>query len=384
MINQQKLQEVLRAYKAQFATHFAKEKFKWEAVQHFQTHWDIEAPDFAGMFEQATKKAQNLLISANYFPRGVIIDFARKDAHAVRAMFRALFDERTDVIQRVTQFIATATTLQQQYFEPQKQSFQNINSVSTYLWLMYPDKYYIYKHSEYVIVANVLESPFKPKRGDYERNLAGGFQLYDAITSVLARDSELRTMLAQACTPTCYPDPQLRTLAVDVGYFMSTRVNEISTPVDVVTPDTPVVLPAAPVVTPIPFQFAIEKHLEDFIIRNWQHTIFGRDYNFYNDGDTDGQQYPTDTGPIDILAVSKDNKTLLVIELKKDRSSDATVGQILRYMSYIKETLAQPGQHVHGAIVSFAEDKSMRRAISMVPSVKYYRYQMHFDLVEQF
>ena len=54
-----------------------------------------------------------------------------------------------------------------------------------------------------------------------------------------------------------------------------------------------------------------------------------------------GQQYPTDTGYIDILAVSKDNKELLVIELKKGRASDVVVGQIQRYMGYILEEIAE-------------------------------------------
>ena len=53
-------------------------------------------------------------------------------------------------------------------------------------------------------------------------------------------------------------------------------------------------------------------------------------------------------------------------------------------MSFIKETLAQPGQEVYGAIIAFEEDKNIRRALSMIQNVKYYRYQLHFDLAEQF
>ena len=39
---------------------------------------------------------------------------------------------------------------------------QNVNSVSTYLWLRYPDKYYIYKYGEIRPVAVELESDFVP------------------------------------------------------------------------------------------------------------------------------------------------------------------------------------------------------------------------------
>ncbi|MBQ8829386.1 MAG: DUF91 domain-containing protein, partial [Burkholderiaceae bacterium] len=63
--------------------------------------------------------------------------------------------------------------------------------------------------------------------------------------------------------------------------------------------------------------FALEKHLEDFLVQNWSHTELGKHYDIYEDSEGQtGQQYPTDTGPMDILAVSKDKKTLLVVELK--------------------------------------------------------------------
>jgi len=64
--------------------------------------------------------------------------------------------------------------------------------------------------------------------------------------------------------------------------------------------------------------FALEKHLEEFLIANWGSTELGRDYDVYeDDGAIVGQQYPSDTGPIDILAISKDRNELLVVELKK-------------------------------------------------------------------
>ena len=80
-----------------------------------------------------------------------------------------------------------------------------------------------------------------------------------------------------------------------------------------------------------PVAFALEKHLEDFLVQNWNGTELSRDFDIYEeDGERVGQQFPTDTGPIDILAISKDRKALLVVELKKGRASDVVVGQLLR------------------------------------------------------
>ena len=129
--------------------------------------------------------------------------------------------------------------------------------------------------------------------------------------------------------------------------------------------------------------FRMEKHLEDFLVSNWGRTNFGLDYDLYTeDGTFAGQQYPTDTGPLDILAISKDRKTLLVIELKKSRASDAAVGQVLRYMSYIRDEVADNGQNVVGAIIALDDDQKLMRAVSMIPNVDFYRYSMSFSITK--
>jgi len=127
--------------------------------------------------------------------------------------------------------------------------------------------------------------------------------------------------------------------------------------------------------------FALERHLEDFLVQNWRSTELGRHYDiFEEDGDLVGQQYPSDTGPIDILAVSKDKKELLVIELKKGRVSDAVVGQIQRYMGYVMDELAEENQTVRGVIIAFEDDLKIRRALSAARNIDFYTYKITFKL----
>ena len=130
-----------------------------------------------------------------------------------------------------------------------------------------------------------------------------------------------------------------------------------------------------------PSVFALETHLEHFLVQNWKHTLLGKRYNiFEEEGELVGQQFPTDTGPIDILAVSKDKKTLLVIELKKGRASDRVVGQIQRYMGYVKEELAENGQDIKGVIIALDDDLRIRRALSVASNIEFYRYEISFNL----
>ena len=90
-----------------------------------------------------------------------------------------------------------------------------------------------------------------------------------------------------------------------------------------------------------PNVFALEKHLEEFLVENWDTTVLGQGYDIYAiNGEIVGQQFHSDTGPIDILAISKDRKELLAVELKKGRASDVAVGQVQRYMGYVLDELA--------------------------------------------
>ena len=129
--------------------------------------------------------------------------------------------------------------------------------------------------------------------------------------------------------------------------------------------------------------FALEKHLEDFLVQNWEQTELGQRYNIFKEnGELIGQQYPSDTGPIDILAISKDHKTLLVIELKKGKASDSVVGQIQRYMGFVKAELAEENQEVKGIIIALDNNTRLQRALSVTKNIAFYRYRIDFHLDE--
>lgn len=132
-----------------------------------------------------------------------------------------------------------------------------------------------------------------------------------------------------------------------------------------------------------PSIFALEKHLEDFLVNNWKNTELSKEYDIFEEnGELVGQQFPTDTGPIDILAISKTKKKLLVVELKKGRASDVVVGQIQRYMGFVQEELAEKGQEVHGIIIALEEDLRLKRALTVTKNIEYYSYKINFKLIK--
>jgi len=129
--------------------------------------------------------------------------------------------------------------------------------------------------------------------------------------------------------------------------------------------------------------FGLEAHLEDFLVENWDRLDIGKKYNLLEeDGDIVGQQYITPIGRFDLLAKSKDDKEWLIIELKKGRTSDAVVGQTLRYIAYAREKLAQAGEIVKGLIIVGEKDDKLVYAIKPVPDISLMTYKVSFKLEE--
>ena len=222
MFNAMRLKEVLAQYKQNFVSkQWGNEKYKWEAVQWFQDNWDVNALNFAEMLNRSLDKTYNLLASNNNFPKGMIVGFAKAAPEEVRAMFIALYDESKDVFERMDAFKLQSSILLEKYGNGAAQHYQYENAISTYLWLRYPDKYYIYKFGEVKTVADELESDYRFKKGSYADNIRNFLKLYDEISLVLKEDTELVNLFQSQLTDTCYPDPELKTLTIDVGFYIS-------------------------------------------------------------------------------------------------------------------------------------------------------------------
>ncbi|RGH22997.1 restriction endonuclease [Firmicutes bacterium AF12-30] len=221
MFNKIRLKEILAEYKKVFVQQqWPNEKYKWEAVQCFQENWDINSADFAQMLKKSLVKTDNLLRSANNFPKGMITGFAEAAPEAVHSMYMELYDESKDLCERIANFKNKSNTLLERYGNGAAQHYQYENAIMTYLWLRYPDKYYIYKFGEVKAVSLELESDYRFKKGAYEDNIRNFMALYDEICAELQQDDELRNLLNSQITSTCYADPELRTLTIDIGFFI--------------------------------------------------------------------------------------------------------------------------------------------------------------------
>lgn len=222
MIDTLKFRSILESYKTYFLTGWKKQKYKWEAIKHFQEHWNIEAENFSEMFKEATSKTKNLLAYSRKYPRKMIIIFAEVNGAKVRQMFHDLFDESQDLSLRIYNFKKSSEEFREKYDNGTwHDSFQSIKAISTYLWLMHPDKYYIYEYDVLCDVAKELGFEYKSKRYGSIDKLIDGFKMYEEMNKIIKEDAELVSMFRDVITDTCYYDTELKTLTNDVGFYLS-------------------------------------------------------------------------------------------------------------------------------------------------------------------
>ncbi len=127
-------------------------------------------------------------------------------------------------------------------------------------------------------------------------------------------------------------------------------------------------------------EFALETHLEEFIYQNWGKINWGSKLELYETEEQNGRQFPAGTWSLDFLAIDKSTKDFVVIELKKGKTSDAAVGQILRYINWVKENVAGTGQNVKGILIAKEVDDALRYSVKNLDYIEIRTYKVDFQL----
>ncbi len=129
-------------------------------------------------------------------------------------------------------------------------------------------------------------------------------------------------------------------------------------------------------------RFYLERHLQEFMRDNWDRIELGREWRLHEEDDEQvGFEYRVDVGAIDLLARHKRDGRWLVIELKRAQTTDQTIGQVMRYMGWVKQRMAQDGEAVEGLIIARGVDDGLMYAASLMPSIRVQTYEVNFRLL---
>lgn len=121
-------------------------------------------------------------------------------------------------------------------------------------------------------------------------------------------------------------------------------------------------------------EFLYERDLQLFLAKHLDRIEPG--LTLYSDEGVDGLEFEAGGGRrIDILATDAAGG-LVVIELKVSKGYDRVVGQLLRYVNWVKMNVAEKGQQVRGIIICRSMTDDLRMACAGIPNVELYEYEM--------
>jgi 5-methylcytosine-specific restriction protein B len=221
------LQPFINRYKAFVESPEYAETYKWEVFRNFQDNWDIEAPDFRQMLENAINhRLINLWQSMNYYPRKMLLLLADQFPEEVRGMFRALSDENTDLGARIIAFRNEADRLQA-ISDPTLQAYQDYRAIMLYLCLMHPEKYFLYKASMFTNFCHKTGFwDIKAKRGKDPALVQEYLDMCQAVRAILEKDTDLLSSYKSGERTKIFADNALTLLTQDFIYMVASELEK--------------------------------------------------------------------------------------------------------------------------------------------------------------
>ncbi|HEX6707753.1 MAG TPA: endonuclease NucS domain-containing protein [Albitalea sp.] len=126
-------------------------------------------------------------------------------------------------------------------------------------------------------------------------------------------------------------------------------------------------------------EFLLERDLQRYLKENLVTIEPGLKLYVDPEGD-EGFEFEAGGGRrIDLLAVDSQGG-LVVLELKVSRGYDRVVGQLLRYMNWVRKELAEPGQRVRGFIICRTMTEDLLLACASISEVELFEYQLKVNV----
>jgi len=116
--------------------------------------------------------------------------------------------------------------------------------------------------------------------------------------------------------------------------------------------------------------FAAETDLRNFLAKNL--NCIEADLQLYQTIDHSGIEFPVDDGRIDILAIDR-NDRFVVVELKVSKGRNKALGQLLYYMGWVDKKLGRGP--CRGLIIAKEISDALVLAVQRAPGVSLARYK---------
>ena len=225
-MNIQIVKSYIEEYKREFERVHNQEIYKWHAIKQFQETFNIDAENFYENLEASLSKADNLLDSRLYFPKRMVLKNAEKSPEKIREMFKILYDEDFDYLERIENFRTEFKEISKANFPDLKNDYQDHRALVVYLSLKFPERYYFYKFGMFNGFSKKVKYTYQPKKGRIE-NVSQFQNLCDLVRYEIEKDQELLNLHERRLDKECYRDKSHNVLTQDFIYAVVQHLDEL-------------------------------------------------------------------------------------------------------------------------------------------------------------
>jgi len=226
------LKEHIEKYKAFIQSDDYEEQYKWKFFNHFSKTWKDDLNDETIVWNLKNafhRDGANLYSGRHFLPLRMLENCCEVDASRVANMFNVLFDEKSNIEERLKFFETEAESLVKLY-SPDKElaTYNGKRAMVLYLSLKFPNKYFLYKSSMYKKFCKITQ--FRPNPGNHAKynytKLLDYFQMCEEVRSLLTQDEALLELHKQVIPAEHHIDDDYHLLTQDFIYSVANLIDQ--------------------------------------------------------------------------------------------------------------------------------------------------------------
>ncbi len=204
-----KLQEIISGYSRALKGEYGKQhSFWWDAIGHFQQHYNPDAPHFGSMLKQCfhSEVSRRLWKRDKTAPLYTLLVIGAADDNLLRSAFEELYNPHLPFEKRISRFDLCCESLLELYrnqHPTSTESFhqQDAQMISLYLCFRFPDQYSLYHPAAYRRILLEAESRNIPAHDDLPRYFSFG----QTMVKLMARDEHWQQRHVSRLNPALNP-----------------------------------------------------------------------------------------------------------------------------------------------------------------------------------
>lgn len=224
-----KIDILLKAYKGFVQSPAYDERYKWEIAKTVADNWDLSATDLVGMIDRSFRhRTQNLWSGMNYFPKGMLMEWAKQDPRAARASLHDLLHGEASLPDRMRAFELQAKTHVERARPGEGlSSFQEMRAMSLWLGMVMPELHYLYKPQMVKAFCDRLGRARLRAVGDKYTRILSYYDLCEEVRLLLLGRPDIIQAHQSIRDPTCHPDPEHHLLVQDFIYCVAQHLKDL-------------------------------------------------------------------------------------------------------------------------------------------------------------